>query len=208
MAQTRYEYEIKVAGARGVREVPMTRIRMPRSGVCEGMDWEKHPTPAGHATAEHPPEGCLVAAIRIPVRIVVLVLVVPIRLAWDAVAAGGRVVWRRGLVPLARALFVVPWVWLWRRVLAPVARGVGAALTWLGRALFVWPWVALWGYVLAPVGRAVAVALRWLGGALFVWPWIALWRHVLAPVGRGCGPSPCGCGGRESSPRSPGGTGA
>ncbi|MFB7752674.1 hypothetical protein ACFC18_24280, partial [Streptomyces sp. NPDC056121] len=66
------------------------------------MDWEKHPTPAEPAAAERPPEGCLVAAIRIPVRIVVLVLVVPIRLTWDAVVAGGRVMWRRGLVPLAR----------------------------------------------------------------------------------------------------------
>ncbi|NYV77600.1 hypothetical protein HW445_25225, partial [Streptomyces sp. UH6] len=32
-------------------------------------------------------EGCLVAAVRIPVRVVALVVVLPLRMLWDLVAA-------------------------------------------------------------------------------------------------------------------------
>ncbi|WP_428954716.1 hypothetical protein [Streptomyces sp. cg35] len=141
------------------------------------MDLEKRPEP----------EGCLVVAIRLPVRILALVLVVPVRLAWDALTVVGRVLRDRVLVPLARVLVVVPAVWLYAYVLAPVGRamawlgrGVGVGLRWLGLALFVWPWVALWRYGLVPVG----LALAWLVRVLVVVPAVWLYAYVLAPVGR------------------------
>ncbi|MEU8915089.1 hypothetical protein AB0D26_17565, partial [Streptomyces libani] len=127
-----------------------------------------------------PGEGCLTTAVRLPVRIVVLVLVVPVRLVWDALAALGRAVHRTALRPLGRGL-----AWLWRTL-------VVAPLGWLWRTLAVAPAVGLWWYVLTPLGRGIAwlvrglgVGLLWLGKAVFVWPWVALWRYVLAPVGRG-----------------------
>ncbi|WP_425264396.1 hypothetical protein [Streptomyces atriruber] len=106
-------------------------------------------------------EGCLAVAIRIPVRIVVLVLVVPVRLVWDALAVCGH--------------------FLYRNALRPVGRGIGAVLTWLCKAVFVWPWVALWRYVLVPIGKA----LGWLGRTLFVVPLAWLYARVLTPIGHG-----------------------
>jgi len=102
-------------------------------------------------------EGCLVVAVRLPVRIIVFVLVVPLRMAWDALVAGGRL--------------------LHRAVLRPLGRG----LSWVGRALLVWPWVALWRHVLVPVGAG----LGWLGRVLLVIPAVWLYGSVLGPVGRG-----------------------
>ncbi|CAL9443634.1 hypothetical protein [Streptomyces sp. enrichment culture] len=102
-------------------------------------------------------EGCLVTAIRIPVRIVVLVLVVPVRMVWDALVVSGR--------------------FLTDTVFRPVGRG----LLWLGRAVFVWPFVGLWRYVLVPVGKGLA----WLGNVLLVVPAVWLYRHVLTPIGHG-----------------------
>jgi hypothetical protein len=102
-------------------------------------------------------EGCLAVAIRIPVRIVVLVLVVPVRMVWDALVVAGR--------------------FLNDTVLRPVGR----ALLWLGRALFVWPWVALWRYVAVPVAKGLA----WLGNVLLVVPAVWCYRRVLTPVGHG-----------------------
>jgi hypothetical protein len=103
-----------------------------------------------------------------PVRIVVFVLVVPVRMVWDALVAGGRL--------------------LHRAVLRPLGRG----LAWAGQAVFVWPWVALWRYVLVPVGaglawvlRGVGAGLGWLGRVLLVVPAVWLYRRVLAPAGRG-----------------------
>ncbi|GGY18918.1 hypothetical protein [Streptomyces djakartensis] len=101
-------------------------------------------------------EGCLVVAIRIPVRIVVLVLVVPVRLAWDGLVAAGRFVNDVLLRPLGRASL------------------------WLGRALFVWPFVGLWRYLVVPVAKA----LGWLGGVLVVLPVVWLHRYVLTPLGQ------------------------
>ncbi|MCF3142416.1 hypothetical protein [Streptomyces platensis] len=158
-----------------------------------------------------PGEGCLTTAVRLPVRIVVLVLVVPVRLVWDAVAALGRAVHRTALRPLGRGLawlwhtlvvipvawtwrtlVVAPLGWLWRSVLTPVGRGIawlgrglGVGLVWLAKALFVWPWVALWRYVVAPVGRGVAVVVAWLVRYLVVVPARWLYASVLTPVGRG-----------------------
>lgn len=128
--------------------------------------------PGGHRAVEREPEGrgpavrepvapggegCLVVAVRLPVRIVVFVLVVPLRLAWDALAAGGRLLHRSVLRPLGRAL------------------------SWVGRAVFVWPFLALWRYVLVPVGAGLA----WLARTLLVLPARWLYGRVLAPAGRG-----------------------
>ncbi|MFF0381636.1 hypothetical protein [Streptomyces sp. NPDC004286] len=113
------------------------------------MDLDKPPAP-------QPPEGCLVVAVRLPVRIVVLVLVVPVRLLWDALVVAGRYLHATLLRPLGRALL------------------------WVGRALFVWPFVALWRWVLVPVGTA----LGWLGRVLVVVPLGWAYVHLLAPLGR------------------------
>ncbi|MFB7373861.1 hypothetical protein ACFC0D_28870 [Streptomyces sp. NPDC056222] len=160
------------------------------------------------------PEGCLTAFIRIPVRIVVLVVVVPVRLVWDVLVVCGRAVELRVLRPVGRALG-----WVFRTLVAK-------PVVWLAKALFVWPWVALWRYVLVPVARygfvvpagwlyrtvltpvghglawffttvggglawfftrlgaGLGVIGGWVGKALFVWPWVALWRYVLVPVAR------------------------
>ncbi|MER7620132.1 hypothetical protein [Streptomyces sp. NPDC126503] len=120
------------------------------------------------------PEGCLTAVVRIPVRVVVLVLVVPVRMVWDVLAAGGRFVGRA--------------------VLRPLGRGLAVAGAWLGRALFVWPWVALWRYVLGPLLRygiaAPAVRLwRYVLAPLLRYgvavPAAWLYRAVLTPLGQG-----------------------
>ncbi|AXK34179.1 hypothetical protein DVA86_17495 [Streptomyces armeniacus] len=143
------------------------------------------PRPAAPPEAE----GCLAVAVRWPVRVVVLLLVVPVRMAWDALVACGRVLRRvlwqplvRGLGWLAHTFVAVPAGRLWRWVLAPVGRGVGVALVWLGKALFVWPWVALWRHVLTPLGHGLRAAARGVGAAV-VWlvryglvvPVVALW---------------------------------
>ncbi|MFF4796860.1 hypothetical protein ACFY1U_00405 [Streptomyces sp. NPDC001351] len=121
------------------------------------MDLQKPPT--GHPAqqpARQSPEGCLVVAIRLPVRIVVLVLVVPVRMVWDALVVAGRF--------LNDTLF----------------RPVGRALLWVARAVFVWPLVGLWRYVVVPLGRA----LGWLGHVLLVVPLKWFHRYVLTPLGQ------------------------
>ncbi|MFJ5993849.1 hypothetical protein [Streptomyces sp. NPDC092370] len=133
------------------------------------MDLEKHPRDrsgtrvdlhkrrdAGPPVPREPEVsgGCLAVAIRIPVRIIVLVLVVPVRMLWDALVVTGRFMNGALLRPLGRALL------------------------WLTRAVFVWPFVGLWRYVVVPVGKA----LGWLGTVLVV-PLVWLYRHVLTPVG-------------------------
>ncbi|MGW9592404.1 hypothetical protein ACWHLZ_19040 [Streptomyces chartreusis] len=119
------------------------------------MDLEK---PPARQERHQAPEGCLAVAIRVPVRIVVLVLVVPVRMAWDALVVAGS--------------------FLNDTVLRPVGR----ALLWLGRALFVWPFVALWRYVVVPLAKGLA----WLGNVLFVIPLVWLYRYALTPVGHAC----------------------
>lgn len=149
------------------------------------------------------PQGCLTAALRVPVQIVMFVLVLPVRLLWD------------GLVLVAtaagRAL-----AWFGRTVVEPVLRAFGAALGWVLKALFCWPWAALWKHVLAaplswlwrylvavpatalyrwvltPLGHALAAVARgvgrffgWAGYWLLAVPAIALYRWVLTPLGRG-----------------------
>ncbi|MFJ8748567.1 hypothetical protein ACIREO_04370 [Streptomyces sp. NPDC102441] len=162
------------------------------------MDLDKHRTPPPYEGGE----GCLTTLVRIPVRIVVLVLVLPVRMLWDLLVAGGRVAERVLLRPLGRAL-----EWLYDEVLAPVGR----ALVWLAVALLVWPWVGLWRYVAVPLVRYGVVAplvwlhtavltpagqgLRWvydrllvpaataLLTVLLVWPATGVWRYVLKPLG-------------------------
>ncbi|MFJ5037452.1 phage tail tape measure protein [Streptomyces parvulus] len=122
------------------------------------MDLEKRTSgpPQEPPPRRSDPEGCLAAAIRVPVRIVVLVLVVPVRMAWDLLVVTGRLLRDTVLRPLGRAL------------------------AWLGRVLFVWPLVAVWRYAVVPLGKGLAV----LGHVLLVVP--AVWFHtwVLTPAGR------------------------
>ncbi|MGW0930788.1 hypothetical protein [Streptomyces sp. NPDC002644] len=126
-------------------------------------------------------EGCLVAAVRLPVRIVALVVVLPLRMLWDLVVATGRL--------------------LWTAVLGPAWRGLDRTARWLGRVLVLTParWVYRW--LLAPAGRAAAFVVRGLGwllwqtgrGIAFTGVWLARWlvaapaealyRWVLAPLG-------------------------
>ncbi|MFD9971842.1 hypothetical protein ACFWYA_27495 [Streptomyces sp. NPDC059011] len=139
------------------------------------------------------PEGCLAVAIRIPVRIVVLVLVVPVRMLWDVLVVCGRAIDRVLLRPLGRAFGRV-----YGTLLVPVGHGIawlaGAVATgawWLFRALFHWPWLALWRYVVVPVATyGVAVPLGWLYRALLTpaghgLAW--LYARLLTPLGRGVG---------------------
>ncbi|MFF4543040.1 hypothetical protein [Streptomyces sp. NPDC001435] len=142
------------------------------------MEFEKSPEPR-----RQEPEGCLVVALRIPIRIVVLVLVVPIRMAWDGLVVAGRFLTDTVLRPLGRALlwigravFVWPWVALWRYVVVPVAK----ALAWVGHVLVVVPLGWLYRYVLTPVGHALAWIGRGIGAGL---EW--LYARVLTPIGRG-----------------------
>ncbi|MFF4248415.1 hypothetical protein ACFYY2_28670 [Streptomyces sp. NPDC001822] len=162
------------------------------------MDLDKHRTPAPYEGGE----GCLTTLVRIPVRIVVLVLVLPVRMLWDLLVAGGRLLDRLLLRPLSRAAD-----WFRDQVLAPAVK----ALAWLATALFVWPWVGLWRYVVVPVVRyGVVVPLAWLHSAvlvpawhglrwtytrllvpaatalvtlLLVWPSVGVWRYLLRPLG-------------------------
>ncbi|MCG5215915.1 hypothetical protein [Streptosporangium sp. KLBMP 9127] len=100
------------------------------------------------------PSGCLTW----PARVIAVLIVVPLRLLWEAVAAIGRAldawvirpilvlldyVLVRPLRWLFTVLVEIPLSWLWRAVLTPVGR-------WL------------WTYVITPVGRAVGWALGWL----------------------------------------------
>lgn len=157
-------------------------------------------------------EGCLVGVVRVPVKIVALIVVLPVRVVWDLLVALGRGVRRHVLGPLSvyvlqpvlrgvawaltallKLVFVWPWVGLWRFLVEPVYRHVlapGGRLLYehllrpLGRAL---SWIGRGGmrYLLAPLAKGVAWVVWALGMSLFVWPWVGLWRYVLAPVGRG-----------------------
>ncbi len=151
------------------------RIRAGVPGVLAGMDLEK-------SREEQAGEGCLVVALRMPVRIVALVLVVPVRMVWDALVVAGRFLNGRVFRPVGRALawvgravFVWPFVALWRWVLVPF----GAALRWLGLVMVVVPAGWLYRRVLTPLGHALA----WLGHRLLVVPSVWLYRWVLTPVG-------------------------
>ncbi|UQA95411.1 hypothetical protein [Streptomyces halobius] len=124
----------------------------------------------GRHEHDEPGEGCLTRLVRVPVRVVVLVVVVPLRMIWDVLTACGRALNRTVLSPVGRAI-----AW-------PAVRVAEGAL-WLGKAFFVWPWVALWRYVLAPAGRGIAVAAVFLARYLVVVPVTFLVRYlVIVPV--------------------------
>ncbi|WP_406058204.1 hypothetical protein OG462_16250 [Streptomyces sp. NBC_01077] len=132
---------------------------------------------------ENPPPPAL---IRIPIRIVVLVVVLPIRMTWDALTATAHFLDRTALRPVGRG---IAWVFTGiGRGLAWVFTGVGRGLAWVftrvGRGL---AWVFrhtvsrpsrwLYGAVLAPVGRGIAWVFTGVGRGIAVgagWLWRGL----------------------------------
>ncbi|WP_282695079.1 hypothetical protein [Streptomyces sp. CC208A] len=144
--------------------------------------------------------GCLTGAA----RAVALVVVLPVRLVWEALAFCLRQLWRWILAPVGRALgwllhhlLLVPLRWLWEWLLLPV----GKALWWAVDLLLVTPLTWLWRYVLGPVRRFVGAALAWawrIAGQVsravgrmvrrVLWhtigrPLVWAYRVVLTPVG-------------------------
>ncbi|MFG2936116.1 hypothetical protein [Streptomyces sp. NPDC048282] len=116
-------------------------------------------------------------------------VVLPVRLLWDACAAAARFLGRYVLVPTGRAigwilhrLLVLPLIWLYRHLLTPL----GHALLWLhARVLTPIGHALLW--LLTPVAQVfdrLATALAWTARVLLVLPARALWRWILTPVGR------------------------
>ncbi|MBW8794130.1 MAG: hypothetical protein JF597_11190 [Streptomyces sp.] len=171
------------------------------------MNMQKRPQWPPPPEPQHP-EGCLVVAVRIPVRIFVFLVVLPVRLLWDAFTAAARFLWRYVLAPVGRAigrilhaLLVVPLIWLYRYLLTPLGHALrrlcAQVLPPAGHAL-VW----FYARVLTPIGHAVvrlltlvAKAVIWAFGilgtalhrtahVLLVLPALALWRWILAPAGR------------------------
>ncbi|MEW2633367.1 hypothetical protein AB0903_17350 [Streptomyces sp. NPDC048389] len=178
------------------------------------MDLEKPPQPT--APPRHgvdvapqgyePGDGCLAQAVRIPVRVVVVLVVIPVRMVWDVLVLCGRAVDRVLLRPLGRLL-----AWVFEEVVTPVGLAVARLAGLVCKVLFYWPWVGLWRYVVVPVvryglvvpavwayrqlltplGHGVARVVRglWWGavrlvGVLLVAPVVWVYRYVLAPVGR------------------------
>ncbi|GGW28342.1 hypothetical protein GCM10010381_10970 [Streptomyces xantholiticus] len=168
------------------------------------MDLEK-PSPATAARRHgahmapkdyEPGDGCLVQVIRIPVRVVVVLVVIPVRMVWDVLVLCGRAVERVLLRPLGRALG-----WVFEKVVTPVALALARLAAAIGKALFYWPWVALWRYVVVPVvtyGLVVPVVwvyrqlltplghgIAWLVERLLVAPVTWVYRQLLTPLGHG-----------------------
>ncbi|MFJ1784347.1 hypothetical protein ACIOML_08550 [Streptomyces anulatus] len=154
------------------------------------MDYGKHQAPRGY----EPGEGILTTLIRVPVRIVVVVLVLPARMVWDALTALRHAAERVLLRPLGRALawlldtlVLTPLTWLYTWVLTPL----GKAASWLAVALLLRPWIGLWRYVVVPVARyGIAAPAAWLYGAVLTplghgLRWIG--TALLAPAARGLG---------------------
>ncbi|MBT2449158.1 hypothetical protein J7F03_19070 [Streptomyces sp. ISL-43] len=152
-------------------------------------------------------EGCLVGVVRIPVKIVAMLVVLPVRVVWDVLVAFARMLNRTVFGPLGQGL-----ARLYELAVLPVLRGLGWLVGALLKLFLYWPWVGLWRYVMLPAGHAIGLlgravhtyllsplgkGLRWavrtLGMVLLVWPAVGLWRYVLvpaweyvlAPVGRG-----------------------
>ncbi|MFF3324436.1 hypothetical protein [Streptomyces sp. NPDC002889] len=171
------------------------------------MELEKSPQTPPPAPYEGG-EGCLTAAIRIPVRIVVLVLVVPVRMLWDLLVVCARAIDRLLLRPVGRALgwlgrtlVVIPVTWLFEKVLTPLALGAFWLAAFVAKALFVWPWVALWRFVVVPVvtyGLVVPATwiyrqlltplghgIAWAVSNLLVAPLVWIYRTLLTPAGHG-----------------------
>ncbi|MFF4494235.1 hypothetical protein [Streptomyces sp. NPDC001546] len=124
-------------------------------------------------------------AVRVPVKVVAVLVVLPVRVLWDLLVGCARGVRRHLLAPVGQGLGWVG-VRLWRYLLRP-----------LGMALLYWPWVGLWRYLAVPAGGAVyRYLLRPLGryvlapvGAALAWllrgPLTWVHRRVLTPFGHG-----------------------
>ncbi|MCX5198186.1 hypothetical protein OOK31_30575 [Streptomyces sp. NBC_00249] len=132
------------------------------------MDIEKpQPAPGG--------DGCLVGIVRVPVKIVAVLVVLPVRVVWDLLVAGARAVHRHALRPLGDALG-----WLLLRLHRYLLRP-------LALVLFYWPWVGLWRYLLVPVATALHRYLLRPAALGIAWTFLAFGRYVLAPLGAGAG---------------------
>ncbi|WP_405980707.1 hypothetical protein [Streptomyces sp. NBC_00158] len=117
--------------------------------------------------------GCLTGVVRVPVKIVAVLVVLPVRALWDLLVAGARAARRHVLAPLGKAAgWVVLQVWLY--VLRP-----------LGLVLFYWPWVGLWRYLVVPVATVLYRYLLRPLGLGTAWLCVALGRYVLVPAGTG-----------------------
>ncbi|MBT2404399.1 MULTISPECIES: hypothetical protein [unclassified Streptomyces] len=128
-------------------------------------------------------EGCLVGVVRIPVKIMAVLVILPVRVVWDLLVTFGRMLNRRVLRPVGQGL-----LWFYARAVRPVLRGLGWVAAALLKLVFVWPWVGLWRYVLTPVGRGLAWLGRWAHTYLFrpVCEAVAwLLRYVLVPLAEG-----------------------
>ncbi|MFE5211659.1 hypothetical protein [Streptomyces sp. NPDC056600] len=152
------------------------------------MDLEKKTEPV----AARRDEGCLVAAVRLPVRLVALVVLLPLRMVWDLLVVAGRFVrtallaplWRgftRAVTWLGRVLLVTPARWLYRWILTPVGRGLWWVLTGIGRGVALLLDGAWW--VLRETGRGAAVVVVWLVRWLLLAPAVLLYRWALTPAG-------------------------
>jgi len=149
-------------------------------------------------TTGPPRDGIAVLAVRGLVRAVVVVLVLPVRMAWDALAAArrrvdrtavrpvgralrwvGRVVFARPLVALGRHVLRPVGAWL-LRVTRPVGRGLATVVSRLGGGVGA---CARWLYrqALTPAGRGLA----WLARYLVAVPAMAVHQYLLTPIGHG-----------------------
>ncbi|PJN27659.1 hypothetical protein CG717_26280 [Streptomyces sp. CB02613] len=143
------------------------------------------------------PETASNRLLRVVVRIVVLVVVLPVRMVWDLAVAGGQVCRRVLLPPAGRALTALAGGVGW--VLERLFGGIGWVLGWLIGTLVLRPLRWLYTSVLTPLGHG----LRWIGTALLLpalyglgngigWlitvllivPLRFLWRYVAVPVVR------------------------
>jgi hypothetical protein len=118
-------------------------------------NWTK-PQPAPQYQPQ--PPGC----IAWPARVIAVLIMVPLRLLWEAIALIGRFVHAYVLRPigwLLMTLVVTPLRWLFLTLIVSPVR-------WLWLWLVVRPASLLYRAVLVPVGRA-------------------LYRYLLTPVGRG-----------------------
>ncbi|WP_435771561.1 hypothetical protein [Nocardioides sp. SYSU DS0651] len=137
--------------------------------------------------------------LRWPARLVALLVVLPLRAAWEALGVVGRAcerLWdrlvlrpwealcrllhRRLFRPVGR-LLLHPLRWLWRLGLVPLGR----ALAWGWDHLVSGPALVVWRHLLLPLHRLV---LRPLGHAV-AWAWHAagvvlraVWRVVMVPL--------------------------
>ncbi|WP_406076870.1 hypothetical protein [Micromonospora sp. NBC_00858] len=142
------------------------------------------PTVAGPAA--DPPAAAELPLVAAVARGVALVVVLPVRLLWELIAATGRLLYRYLLGPTGRFLrrwLLAPLAWALHRLL-------WVPLVWVART-FVWLPLVWLGHVMAWVARVVlrpplvlfGRALVWLVEHLVVRPlrWLGT---VLAPAGR------------------------